>query len=184
MLAVPKKQLYLVLPLMGKSLDLLDHYINLFIKFFVFKTSNRQKNYFSFKDVVPEPLRFCQIYNFTCGSCNVSYIGKALRHMKFRVSEHQGVSLGTGKHLKETLSTSVRDHILIATKQQPGMTLKYWEGSLIIDFWRLRRVYLLKEIDLRSLRIFTPRNCFYFSFTMSVMKLLLLDTLFVNLADC
>ena len=41
MLAVPKKQLYLVLPLMGKSLDLLDHYINLFIKFFVFKTSNR-----------------------------------------------------------------------------------------------------------------------------------------------
>ena len=37
------------------------------------------------------------------------------------------------------------------------MTLKYWGGSLIIGFWRLRRVYLLKEIDLCLIRIFTPR---------------------------
>ena len=77
-----------------------------------FKTYNRLKNYFSFKDVVPEHLRFWQIYNFTCGSCNASYIGKTFRHMKVRVSEHQGVSPRTGKHLKGTLSTSVRDHML------------------------------------------------------------------------
>ena len=32
--------------------------------------------------------------------------------MKVRVSEHQGVLLRTCKHLKETLSTSVRDHML------------------------------------------------------------------------
>ena len=32
-----------------------------------FKTSNRLKDYFSFKDIVPEPLRYCQIYNFMCG---------------------------------------------------------------------------------------------------------------------
>ena len=32
--------------------------------------------------------------------------------MKIGVSEHQGVSRRTGKHLKETLSTSVRDHML------------------------------------------------------------------------
>ena len=70
------------------------------------------KNYFRFKDVVPETLRSCQIYNFTCGSCNASYIGKTFRHMKVRVSEHQGVSPRTGKHLKGTLSTSVRDHML------------------------------------------------------------------------
>ena len=71
----------------------------------------------------------------------------------------------------------------------PGMTLKYWGGSLIIGFWRLRRVYLLKEIDLRLIRIFTPRNCFYFSFMMSIINfnsscLLLFDTFFVNLAVC
>ena len=99
--------------------------------------------------------------------------------MKVKVSEHQGILPRTGKHLKGTLSTSVRDHMLgcnhiVAFK----MNLKYWEGRLIIGFWRLRRVYLLKEIDLCLIKIFTVRICFYFSF------LLLLDTLFVNLADC
>ena len=77
-----------------------------------FKTSNRLKNYFSFNNVVPEPLGSCQTYNFTCGSCNASYIGKTFRHMKVRVSEHQGISARTGKHFKGTLSTSVRDHKL------------------------------------------------------------------------
>ena len=64
-----------------------------------FKTYNRLKNYFSFKDVVPEHLRFWQIYNFTCASCNALYIGKTFRHMKVRVSEHQGLSPRTAKHL-------------------------------------------------------------------------------------
>ena len=64
-----------------------------------------------------------------------------------------------------------------------------WRGSLIIGFWRLRIVYLLKEIDLCLITIFTSRNCSYFSFMMSVIKfdsfqLLLLDTMFVNLTDC
>ena len=77
-----------------------------------FKTSNRLKNYFSFEDVVPEPLRSCQIYNVTCGSCNASYIGKTFRHMKVRVLEHQEISPRTGKRLKGTWSTSVRDHML------------------------------------------------------------------------
>ena len=77
-----------------------------------FKTSNCLKNYFNFIDIVPEPLRFCQIYNFRCGSYNASYIGKAFKHTKVGVSKLQGVSSGTGKHLKGTLSISMRDHIL------------------------------------------------------------------------
>ena len=69
----------------------------------VFKISNRLKKYFSFKDVAPEPLCSWQIYNFTCVSCNASYIVKTFRHIKVRVSEHQGVLPGTGKHLKKEL---------------------------------------------------------------------------------
>ena len=71
-LTVPKKQLYLVLPFMGKMSALVKSglirslherlpFSNVKI---VFKTSNRLKNYFSFKDIVPELLRSCQIYNF------------------------------------------------------------------------------------------------------------------------
>ena len=65
-----------------------------------------------FKDIVPEPPRSCQIYSFTCGSCNASYIGKSFRHMKVRVSGHHGTSSRTGKHLKATFSTTVRNHML------------------------------------------------------------------------
>ena len=120
MLTVPKKQLYLVLPFMGKMSALVksglarsSHKRLPFCKVKIaFKTSNRLKNYFSFKDVVCEPLRSCQIYNFTCGSCNTSYIGKTFRYMKVSVLEHQGISPRTGKHLKGTLPTSVGDHML------------------------------------------------------------------------
>ena len=42
-----------------------------------------------------------------------SYIGKTYRHSKVRVSEHQGVSPRTGKPVKGTLSTFVRDHMLV-----------------------------------------------------------------------
>ena len=38
--------------------------------------------------------------------------GKTFRHLKVRVLEHQGISASTGKHLKGTLSNSVRDHML------------------------------------------------------------------------
>ena len=59
------------------------------------------------------PLKSCQIYKYTCRDCNASYIGKTFRHLKVRVSENQGVSPRTGKVLRGTSSTSVRDHMLI-----------------------------------------------------------------------
>ena len=73
MLTVAKKQLYLVLSFMGNMSALvksgLARSLHKHLPFckvrVVFKTSNRLRNYFSFKDVVPEPLRSCQIYNFT-----------------------------------------------------------------------------------------------------------------------
>ena len=120
MLRVPKKPLYLVLHYMRKMSALVKSglarslherlsFCNVRI---LFKTSNSLRNYFSFKDAVSEPLRSCQIYNFTCRSCNASYIGKTFRHMKVRISEHQGVSPRTGKHLKGNLSTSMRYRML------------------------------------------------------------------------
>ena len=70
------------------------------------------KNFFSFKDVVTKLLRSFQIYKFTCRCCNTLYIGKTFRHVKIRFLEHQRVSSRTGKNLKGTLSTFVRDHML------------------------------------------------------------------------
>ena len=80
----------------------------------IFQTNNRLKNYFCFKESVPETLRLSLIYKFSCGSCTVSYIGKTYNsYFKVRVSEHQGVSPRTCKPVKGILSTSVRDHMLV-----------------------------------------------------------------------
>ena len=71
-----------------------------------------------------KPLSSCQIYNVTCGCCNTSHIGKTFGHIKVRVSEHQGVSPQTVKRLKESLSISVRDHMLDSNHKVA------WDGSL------------------------------------------------------
>ena len=118
MLTVHKKQLYLVSPFTGKMSALvkpgparsLHKSLPLCKVKIAFKASNSLKNYFRFKDAVPEPLRSCQIYNFTCGNCNASYIGKTFTHMKVGVLEHQGVSPRTGKHLKGTANLRERSH--------------------------------------------------------------------------
>ena len=81
MFTVSKKQLYLLLSFMGKMSALvksgltrsLHKRLTLCKVKIIFQTSNPLKNYFRFKDVVPQPLRSCQIYNFTCRSCCFIY---------------------------------------------------------------------------------------------------------------
>ena len=98
-LAVSKKQRYLVLPFMGKmSASVKSGLVRSLRKRLSFckvkivlKTSNNLTNYFSVRDVALSPLHSCEIYNFTCGSCNASDIGKTFRDIKVKISEHQGV---------------------------------------------------------------------------------------------
>ena len=119
--SVPKKELIITLPYLGKMSQIvkirLTKTLNKHMKFcklrVIFQTNNRLRNYFHFKDSVHETLRSNVIYKFSCGSCTASYIGKTYTHFKVRVSEHQGVSPRTGKPVKGTLSTSVRDHMLV-----------------------------------------------------------------------
>ena len=46
------------------------------------------KNYFSYKDPVPDDLKSFLVYKFTCASCSSSYIGETCRHFKTRIEEH------------------------------------------------------------------------------------------------
>ena len=62
-----------------------------------------------------------------CESCTASYYGKTYRHIKVRVSEHQGAFPRTGKQVKKgTLSTLVRDHMFNCDH------IVAWEGFSII----------------------------------------------------
>ena len=58
-------------------------------------------------------MRSLLCYKFQCSSCNATYYGKTKRHFKVRVSEHMGVSARTGKNIKSTKNSAVRDHMLV-----------------------------------------------------------------------
>ena len=46
------------------------------------------KNYFSYKDPIPNNLKSFPIYKFTCTICCSSYIGETGCHFKTRIEEH------------------------------------------------------------------------------------------------
>ena len=84
---VPKLELRIVLPYLGNISSITKKRLNRFIgkrlKFCklktIFQTGNRLKNYFRFKDRVPETLQSSFVYRFKYGSCTASYEGSGFR---------------------------------------------------------------------------------------------------------
>ena len=116
-----KKDLYIFLPYLGKfSLParstlvrtIRDILLCVNLKV-VFRIKNRLSSKFTFKDKISKEMRSLLCYKFQCSSCNATYYGKTKRHFKVRVSEHMGVSARTGKNIKSTKNSAVRDHMLV-----------------------------------------------------------------------
>ena len=51
-------------------------------------TSFKIKNYFSYKDPIPDDLKSFLVYKFTCASCSSSYTGETCLHFKTRIEEY------------------------------------------------------------------------------------------------
>ena len=87
---------YFKLPYMGN----LSHYIknklsklckefckeNFKIKLVI--NSFKIKNYFSYKDPIPDDFKSFLVYKFNCDSCSSIYIGETCRHFITRIEEH------------------------------------------------------------------------------------------------
>ena len=59
--------------------------VNIKLAFASFKI----KNYFSYRDPIPDDLKSFQVYKFTSASSSSSYIGETCCHFKTRIEEHQ-----------------------------------------------------------------------------------------------
>ena len=68
---------------------------------------------FKFKDVVPMSLLSGIVYKYKCSSCNAAYIGKSMRHLKVRASEHMGISALTNKKMLKYVHSAIVDHLII-----------------------------------------------------------------------
>ena len=116
--AAKRKSISLVLPYLGKfSISLKKQLENLITQSteghkvnVVFSSARRLKDLFKFKDVIPVQLSSFVIYQFTCRSCQASYIGKTHRHYKQRVGEHIGHSHLTNKKVATQMKTAVACH--------------------------------------------------------------------------
>ena len=97
-----KKKLQQIFKECGKGIDL----------HIVFKSSNRLRNAFSFKDSLPIDMDSFLLYKFTCDTCNCVYIGETKRHFLVRAYEHLGVSILTDNEYtyNESTATAVRKH--------------------------------------------------------------------------
>ena len=70
--------------------------------------SFKVKNYFSYKDPIPNDLKPSLVYKFTCASCSTSYIVETCRHFKTRIEEYikKDNKSHIFKHLHSTVTCS------------------------------------------------------------------------------
>ena len=118
---VPKKEFSICLPFLGKeTLIVKKKLLKLFSLQFphfklriVLKSGIKISSLLNFKDTIPFGARSFVIYKFTCGNCDITYIGKTKRHFMVRISEHLGISYKTGKATKynDKQTTAVREHL-------------------------------------------------------------------------
>ena len=107
LITVPKKDVLIVLPFLGKfSLNLRSRLYNCFNKMLpqcnikvIFQSKNRLSNLFRFKDSIPKELCSHIVYKFLCSNCNITYYGETERHLNVRSGEHVSLSALTGKRV-------------------------------------------------------------------------------------
>ena len=117
---VPKKQLCIVLPYLGKRSLLLKKQLSSMIHKnlgmcklrVIFKCSSKVSSMLSFKDRIPLRLQSHVVYKFKCHGCNAVYYGLCWRHIGVRWWEHMSLSWRTGERIKTVIS-DVNDHVKV-----------------------------------------------------------------------
>ena len=116
---VPKKIVFVSLPYMGnfsftvrKELTSCLSTLYPYVKFnFVFKNPLTIGSLFCFKDALPDLMRSCIVYEFTCPKCDFGkYVGCTYRLSRVRIDSHRGVSHRTGCTLNKKEFSAIRAH--------------------------------------------------------------------------
>ena len=79
---------------------------------FVFKSSNRIRNAFCFKDIIPTFINSKVVYKFKCNICNGFHVSETKRHLLVRQYKHLGESVLTEKpsNYNDKDATAIRKH--------------------------------------------------------------------------
>ena len=113
-----KRCIFLTLPYTGKhSLAVRNKLRKLIQRYYpqvnlrvILKPTFRLADLFQFKDRISRDVHSNVVYQYSCGSCPATYIGKTARHLRQRVCEHLGISARTGSALQVKIQSAIRDH--------------------------------------------------------------------------
>ena len=104
-------------------------------------TSFKTRNYFSYKDPIPDDLKSFPVYKFTCVSCGSKYIDETYRYFKTRIEEHikKDNKSHNFKHLHSTatcfdLYNSLSFEIIDKTNSNFDLKVK---EALTLSLWLL-----------------------------------------------
>ena len=79
---------------------------------FVFQTTCKISNFFTFKDKIPSFLSSGIVYKFQYGKCNATYYGKTKCHFKVRMCEQLAIFALAGKRVKSDDDSAIKEHLL------------------------------------------------------------------------
>ena len=152
---VPKKLVFISLPYMGNfssvvtkdltsALSRLYPYVNFK---FMFKNPLTIGSLFQFKDALPDLMRSCLVYKFSCPKCTFgTYIGCTNRLLKVRIDSHRGVSHRTGCNLNKQEISAVRSHC-----QKCRHSLDYKDFKIIAQSQNRHSLLLLESLCIKQL---------------------------------
>ena len=151
---VSKKLIYISLPYMGhlsiiikKELDQLlqKHYP--YAKFnFIFKNPLTINSLFKFKDSLPELMRSCVVYEYTCPKCNLgNYVGCTNRLLKVRIDSHRGVSYRIGSKLGKPEMSSIRNHCFKCKHK-----VEYHDFKILVQAQNTSCLYILESLYIKQ----------------------------------
>ena len=79
----------------------------------IFTSPIRVKSFFTFKDKLPNRLRWGYLYKYKCGDCNATYYGKTKRHFKIRIYEHLDISFQKGEDWQKSANSDSKEPLIL-----------------------------------------------------------------------
>ena len=76
----------------------------------VFVPSLKLRNFFWFKDTIPQSMQSLVVYEYSFTGCNARSVGQTARHLKTRIAEHCGISQRTGIPVMTPHFSAIREH--------------------------------------------------------------------------
>ena len=152
---VPKKLVYVSLPYMGnfsssvrKELSSCLSNLYPYVKFhFVFKNPMTIGSLFRFKDALPDLMRSCIVYEFTCPKCNFGkYVGCTYRMSRVRIDSHKGVSHRTGIPLNKKETSAIRSHC-----QKCSHNIQYCDFKILAQAPSKHSLLFLESLFIKQL---------------------------------